>query len=198
MRLLELQKIGGVKKGIGRGSLILLVKFSPPRPAVILHPFWRTKSTFHAQPLFPLLLEVKFTPLCPAVILHSFWQSSSPHPAPPLLAANFTPPHPAVIFRPSCWRKGEKEGKWETGDERQETRDERRETGDGRREMGDGRRETGDGRRETGDGVTRGKMSGILPSIFLSRHPTTIHLFKIPDTMSHINFCLCVNDAGTR
>ena len=74
------------------------------------------------------------------------------HPSPPsrhpslLLAANLSPPHPAVIFHPSCWRSSSplppsigvsrvKRG----GDE------------EGRRERGDRRKETGDGRREAGD-----------------------------------------------
>ena len=73
----------------------------------------------------PPLLATNLTPFCPAVILHPCWRPTSPLPTqrssstypaggqtlpsppsahpPPLLAANLTPPHPAVIFHPFWW-----------------------------------------------------------------------------------------------
>ena len=90
----------------------LTVKFTPSRPAVILHLCWRQIHSSPPSGHPPPLLAVKFTPPRPAVILSPIWQSnaalptqrsSSPpscgqiHPSPPsghpppLLAVNFTP-----------------------------------------------------------------------------------------------------------
>ena len=63
--------------------------------------------------------------------------------------------------------------------------------------VGGGRKE--DGVELGGEGAKGGdpphkKMSGI-PNIFLSRHPTTRHLKKIPTQRQESIFCLQVNDA---
>ena len=53
--------------------LQLAVKFTPPRPAVILHPSWWPTSPLPAQRSY-------FTPPHPAVILYTCWRSTSPLP----------------------------------------------------------------------------------------------------------------------
>ena len=75
----------------GHLSLILLAaKLSLFRPAAILHPCWWQTSS----------LPIQRSSSTPA--------GCQPHPSPPsshpppLLAADLTPPHPAVIFHPSC------------------------------------------------------------------------------------------------
>ena len=76
----------------GHPPSLLAVKFTPHRRAVIFYPScWRCCS--------PLPAQRSYSTPC--------WRSNSPfsasgHP-PSLLAVKFTPPHPPVIFHPSCW-----------------------------------------------------------------------------------------------
>ena len=115
----------------------LTVKFTPSRPAVILHLCWRPNS----------LLSTQRSSSTPAgAQIHP--SQTSGHPL-PHLAVKFTPPRPAVILHP-CWRstsplppaigcfKGrgiKKGGLMKRGDERREAEDGIREAKDGRREM---------------------------------------------------------------
>ena len=71
-------------------QFLKLVKFPLLFPAVILQPFWRSKSPFPARGHSPSLLPVKFTPPRQAVILHPS-EGQIPHPS------------QAVILRPFCW-----------------------------------------------------------------------------------------------
>ena len=93
------------------------------------------------------------------------------------------------------WRREKEDRRWKMGKRRMETGNGRQEMGDGRREMGDGRwememeggrwrwenRELGGGRWEARC-VARGQQGSLKP------HPSTSHLKKIIDTVSHSCF----------
>ena len=175
----------------GHPTPLLAVKFKPPRPSVIFHPWWRpsplptkrSSSTLaggqiHPSPPSshpPLLLAVKFTPLRPSVIFHSScWHTNSPLPT---QRSSSTPagcsskPHhfppsvhlPPVMLEVNFTFPPAIGVQGEGGDEqgRRKTGDERPEMRDERRELKDERQEMWEGKRETGVGLGRHEAEDV-------------------------------------
>ena len=93
-------------------TLLLAVNLNPPLPPLILYPScWRLYSPLSALRSSsipagsqPHLSPSSGHPLRPPAGGHIHPCLSSFHPLPLLLVFIFTPPRPAVILYPSCWR----------------------------------------------------------------------------------------------